>query len=173
MHQFADALRQAGANLGQQDQSLVSGFVKQAADGLESVSRVVADKQPDEMLRAVRDFGRANPVTMIAASVLAGVALGRLARASGEHVRAAKGEGGLASGSILGSAADVGAMQPGALSEGLETAKPGVAAQPVPAHTALADTESIGVLGDGGGLDGDDTDFADGPPASPRDEQEV
>ena len=68
IHQFADALRQAGENLGQQDQSLVSGLVKQAADGLESVSRVVADKRPDEMLRAVRDFGRDNPAALIAGS---------------------------------------------------------------------------------------------------------
>lgn len=84
--QFADALRQAGENLDQGEQSLVSGLVRQAADGLESVARGVADKKPEEMLAAVRDFGRQNPGALIAASVLAGVALGRLARASGERV---------------------------------------------------------------------------------------
>lgn len=85
--QFADALRQAAGNLEGGDQRVVAGLVKQAAEGLESVSRVVADKQPEEMLRAARDFGRQNPGVFFAASILAGVALGRLARASGERVQ--------------------------------------------------------------------------------------
>lgn len=83
--QFADALKQAADGLEDNDQSLIAGLVKQAAEGLESVSRVVADKRPEDMLRAARDFGRENPGVFLAASILAGVALGRLARASGER----------------------------------------------------------------------------------------
>ena len=82
--QFADALRQAGDNL-EGDQSVVAGLVKQAAESLESVSRFVAEKRPEDLLRSVRDFGRDNPGALIAASVLAGLALGRLSRASADH----------------------------------------------------------------------------------------
>jgi hypothetical protein len=85
--QFADALKQAAEGLEGGDQGLIAGLVKQAAEGLESVSRVVADKRPEEILHAARDFGRENPGVFLAASILAGVALGRLARASGARDR--------------------------------------------------------------------------------------
>jgi hypothetical protein len=59
--------------------------VKQAADGLEQISRTVSEKRPEELLDAVREFGRRNPTAFIAGSVLLGVALGRFARSSESH----------------------------------------------------------------------------------------
>ena len=56
--------------------------MKQAADGLESLSRNLADKDPGDLLNAVRDFGRRNPAAFIGGAVLVGVALGRFVRAS-------------------------------------------------------------------------------------------
>jgi len=56
--------------------------VRQAADGLESLSRNLADKEPGDLLNAVRDFGRKNPAAFIGGAVLVGLALGRFARAS-------------------------------------------------------------------------------------------
>jgi hypothetical protein len=82
---FANAVRHAGDELAQQDQSLAGRVVKQAADGLEHLSRSVSERRPEEMLGAVRDFGRRNPTAFIAGSVLLGVALGRFARSSESH----------------------------------------------------------------------------------------
>jgi len=82
---FANAVRRAGDELGQSDQSMAAQFIRQASDGLESFARSVADKRPEELIDAVRDFGRRNPTAFIAGSVLAGVALGRLLRSSESH----------------------------------------------------------------------------------------
>jgi hypothetical protein len=79
---FADAIRRAGEELGQNDQTMVAGLVGQAAEGLESLSRTVSQKQPKDLLLAARDFGRSNPGAFMAGAVLAGVALGRFARSS-------------------------------------------------------------------------------------------
>ena len=173
IHQFADALREAGRNLDQQDQSLVSGLVKQAADGLESVSRVVADKRPDEILRAVRDFGRANPTALIAASVLAGVALGRLARSSGEHVHADGDDPRLASGDTSSAYSENDPSQSGDLgSQGLEASQRWAGAKPVSPGDALTDADSLSVLGDPGGVEADDAGLAVGRPGGFGDDRE-
>jgi hypothetical protein len=79
---FANAVRRAGDELAASDQSPVSRIVQQAADGLESLSRNLADKEPGDLLNAVRDFGRRNPVAFIGGAVLVGMALGRFVRAS-------------------------------------------------------------------------------------------
>lgn len=79
---FANAVRRAGDELSQTDQSPASRLVRQAADGLESLSRNLADKDPGDLLNAVRDFGRKNPAAFIGGAVLVGLALGRFARAS-------------------------------------------------------------------------------------------
>ena len=79
---FANAVRRAGDDLEQHDQSPASRLVRQAADGLESLSRNLADKEPGDLLNAVRDFGRKNPAAFIGGAVLVGLALGRFARAT-------------------------------------------------------------------------------------------
>jgi hypothetical protein len=79
---FANAVRRAGDELGQADQSPASRLVLKAADGLETFSRSLADKDPGDLLNAVRDFGRRHPAAFIGGAVLAGLALGRFARSS-------------------------------------------------------------------------------------------
>ena len=79
---FANAVRLAGDQLAESDQSPASRLVRQAADGLESLSRNLADKSPEDLLNSVRDFGRKNPVAFIGGAVLVGLALGRLVRAT-------------------------------------------------------------------------------------------
>ncbi|WP_296594805.1 hypothetical protein [Phenylobacterium sp.] len=79
---FANAVRRAGDELAGADQSPASRLVQQAADGLESLSRNLADKEPGDLLNAVRGFGRRNPAAFIGGAVLVGLALGRFARAS-------------------------------------------------------------------------------------------
>ena len=80
--QFASAIRNAGDELAQNDQSVAGRIVRQAADGLESFTRSMADKRPEELFDAVRDFGRRNPAAFIAGAVLAGLAAGRFLRSS-------------------------------------------------------------------------------------------
>ncbi|WP_430419749.1 hypothetical protein [Phenylobacterium sp.] len=79
---FANAVRRAGDELDQNDQTPASRLVRQAADGLESLSRNLADKEPGDLMNAVRDFGRKNPAAFIGGAVLLGLAIGRFARAS-------------------------------------------------------------------------------------------
>lgn len=79
---FANAVRRAGDDLDQNDQTPASRLVRQAADGLESLSRNLADKEPGDLMNAVRDFGRKNPAAFIGGAILVGLAIGRFARAS-------------------------------------------------------------------------------------------
>lgn len=79
---FANAVRRAGDELAGADQSPASRLVQQAADGLENLSRNLSDKEPGDLLNAVRDFGRRNPAAFIGGAVLVGLAVGRFARAS-------------------------------------------------------------------------------------------
>lgn len=79
---FANAVRRAGDELAGSDPSPASRLVQQAADGLERFSRSLVDKEPGDLLNAVRDFGRKNPAAFIGGAVLVGLAVGRFARAS-------------------------------------------------------------------------------------------
>lgn len=85
MGDFANAIRKAGDELAQHDQSMAGQVVRKAADGLESLSRSVSNKRPEELLDAVRDFARANPAAFIAGTVLVGLAIGRFAKSSERH----------------------------------------------------------------------------------------
>jgi hypothetical protein len=83
LQEFARAVRHAGDELGRRDQTMASQLVREAANGLESLSRSVSGSSLRDMLGSVREFGRANPAAFIGGAVLAGLALGRFARASG------------------------------------------------------------------------------------------
>lgn len=82
IHDFADAVRRAGDELNQRDQTMAARLVSRTAEGLEDVSRTLADKRPSEMVDGLRDFGRRNPTAFLAGSLLLGVALGRFLRSS-------------------------------------------------------------------------------------------
>jgi hypothetical protein len=91
---FADAIRKAGDELGSRDQTFVAKLAGQAADGLQSLSRNLAGKSPEDMLHAARDLGRNNPTAFLAGAVLAGVAIGRFARSSAAHLDRNQGSAG-------------------------------------------------------------------------------
>jgi hypothetical protein len=82
MTAFADAIRHAADELEQKDQSFIANLVKEAANGLETMSRSLSDSSPQDMLAKARDLGRSNPAALLAASVVAGLAIGRFARSS-------------------------------------------------------------------------------------------
>lgn len=79
---FANAVRRAGDELAGADQNPAARLVGKAADGLEQFSRSLEGKDPGDLLDAVRDFGRRNPLVFVGGAVLVGLALGRFARAS-------------------------------------------------------------------------------------------
>ncbi|HVI33807.1 hypothetical protein [Phenylobacterium sp.] len=80
--QFATAIRKAGDELAEGDQSVAGRFVGQAADGLENFARTLSERRPEELLDSVRDFSRRNPTAFVAGAVLAGLAIGRFLRSS-------------------------------------------------------------------------------------------
>lgn len=88
---FADAVRSARDELDKKEMGPISGLVGQAAEGLESLSRSMQNASAGTMVESVRDFGRRNPVSFIAASVLAGIAIGRFAGASADRAPAGTG----------------------------------------------------------------------------------
>jgi hypothetical protein len=109
---FANAVRKAGEELASADQSPASRLVRQAADGLESLSRDLAGKEPGDLLNAVRDFGRRNPAAFIGGAVLAGIAIGRFVRASdktSERLRIGEEDLGLAEEDAFDGPAEMGA----------------------------------------------------------------
>ena len=92
MKALGGALRAASEHLANADQRTASKLVNDAAGGLERLSTSLKDKPLDHVLEEIRTFGRQNSGVLIAGSVLAGLALGRLIKSS-----AAPGETGRAS----------------------------------------------------------------------------
>jgi hypothetical protein len=85
LEDFARAIRRASEELSERDQTMASQLVRQAAGGLESMSRSISGASLEDMIDSVRRFGRQHPVAFIGGAVLAGLALGRFARASSRH----------------------------------------------------------------------------------------
>jgi hypothetical protein len=83
--EFAQAIRRASDDLNQRDQTMAAQMVRQAASGLESLSRSVDGASFEDMIDSVRQFGRQHPLAFIGGAVLAGLAIGRFARASAHH----------------------------------------------------------------------------------------
>lgn len=80
---FADALRAASDELSRSQPGPAAEMVSHAASGLETLTRSLHRKSTGEMVDAVRQFGRENPLGFLAGSVLAGLALGRFASVAG------------------------------------------------------------------------------------------
>lgn len=82
---FAAAVRKASDELGERDQSMASSLVREVAGGLEQASRTIHGKDIGEITQSVARFARERPATFLVGAALAGLALGRFARSSGEH----------------------------------------------------------------------------------------
>jgi hypothetical protein len=82
LEDFARAIRRASEDLSERDQTMAAQVVRQAASGLENMSRSIGGASLEDMIDSVRRFGRQHPVAFIGGAVLAGLALGRFARAS-------------------------------------------------------------------------------------------
>lgn len=87
---FATALHKAGDELGDREQSVAARFVNEAADSLSHVAHSIESTSVDDMMDQMNRFARRNPGALVLGAVLAGVALGRFAKASSDraHPRA-------------------------------------------------------------------------------------
>lgn len=82
---FTAAIRKASEELGERDQSMAAGLARQAASGLEQAADAINGRSVQDLTRSVADFARRQPGAFLIGAALAGVALGRFARASGDH----------------------------------------------------------------------------------------
>lgn len=82
LHAFAEAARGAGGRLKDQEHGIAARLVEEAAGGLDGIAHSLGNKPLDAIVHDVRAFGRRNPAAFMAASVLAGIALGRFLRSS-------------------------------------------------------------------------------------------
>ncbi len=82
---FTAAIRKASDELGERDQSMAAGLARQAASGLEQAAEAIEGRSVQDLTRSVADFARRQPGAFLIGAALAGVALGRFARASGDH----------------------------------------------------------------------------------------
>ncbi|WP_182086630.1 hypothetical protein [Aureimonas sp. ME7] len=82
---FTAAIRKASDELGERDQSLAAGLARQAASGLEQAADAISGQSVQDLTRSVADFARRQPTAFLLGAALAGVALGRFARASSDH----------------------------------------------------------------------------------------
>lgn len=85
LHVFADTIRDASDDLWERDQSLAARIVRESANGLERISRSLDEHSFADATRGLRSFGREHPVAFVAGGMIAGLALGRMLRASSHH----------------------------------------------------------------------------------------
>lgn len=85
LEDFAASIRKASEELGSRDQSMISNLVREAASGLEHASRSVKGASIQDITQSVAGFARRQPGAFLLGAGLVGIALGRFARASGEH----------------------------------------------------------------------------------------
>jgi hypothetical protein len=118
---FAAAIRHAADELAQKDQSTAARVIAEAADGLEGLSRSLAQKGPDQLMHDLREFGRANPAGLAAGAALAGLALSRFFKSSAVRRTGASGSApgpALTSPEEIGARADAGGPLPDRIEPG-------------------------------------------------------
>ncbi|GHC72424.1 hypothetical protein [Limoniibacter endophyticus] len=85
LRDFTAAIRKASEELGERDQSMAAGFAREAASGLEHFAGSLKGKNVQELTHSIAGFARKQPAAFLVGAALAGVALGRFAKASGAH----------------------------------------------------------------------------------------
>lgn len=82
---FAHALNAASDDLRERGQEFAADYVHQAADGLEHASKVMRERDVDQLIGSVEDFARHQPVAFLGAAVATGFGLARLLKSSAER----------------------------------------------------------------------------------------
>lgn len=79
---LAGALRAAGDHLAEKEDGAASRLIRDTAAGIEQLASSLQQKSLEDVIGEVRSFGRDNAGALMAGSALAGLALGRLVRAT-------------------------------------------------------------------------------------------
>lgn len=85
VHGVADALRSSARSLDEQHQPMLASYVKQAAEGLDSLSGSLSASSLDDMVRGVEGFARRQPGLFLGGAVATGFMLARFLKASSER----------------------------------------------------------------------------------------
>ena len=78
----ARALRVASDDLHDQGQSLVAGYSRHVAEGLESMAQSLSRRSLGDLVEGVEDFARERPVAFMGGAMVAGFALARFMKSS-------------------------------------------------------------------------------------------
>jgi hypothetical protein len=78
----ARALRVASDDLHDQGQSLVAGYSRQVAEGLESMAQSLSRRSLGDLVKGVEGFARERPVAVLGGAMVAGFALARFMKSS-------------------------------------------------------------------------------------------
>jgi len=84
---IAEALRSAANSLEQSQNRALAGYVDQAADQVESISRTVRERRWNEIVADTEDFARRQPTLFVVGAVATGFLVGRFLWAGGRHRR--------------------------------------------------------------------------------------
>lgn len=94
LDEFVQVIRRAGETMQEGDQPLpVAKYVSQAADQLDHFSTTIRESSTQDLLRRVKRFGNRNGTAIFGGALLAGIALGRFAIASGQNRNARRSSG--------------------------------------------------------------------------------
>ncbi len=91
---FASAIRRASDELNQRDQDIAARFVSHAATSLEDIANTVSRTSAEDVMSTMQGFARRNPAVFVGGAVLAGLAVGRFLRSSGQRPHQAAGGAG-------------------------------------------------------------------------------
>ena len=97
----ARALGVASDDLHDQGQSLVAGYSRHVAEGLESMAQSLSRRSLGDLVEGVEDFARERPVAVLGGAMVAGFALARFMKSSAGR-RSERGAGSLAETSQAG-----------------------------------------------------------------------
>jgi hypothetical protein len=78
----ARALRVASDDLHDQGQSLVAGYSRHVAEGLEAMAQSLSRRSLGDLVEGVEDFARERPVAVLGGAMVAGFALARFMKSS-------------------------------------------------------------------------------------------
>jgi hypothetical protein len=82
LHGVANALRQTGSNLRQQDQTMFAQYSNRAADGVERISTYLEEHELEDFVHEAEDFARRQPELFIGGAFTLGLLAARFLKSS-------------------------------------------------------------------------------------------
>jgi hypothetical protein len=86
---FTAAIRKASDELDERDQQSAASLVREAATGLEHLTQAMKERSVKDLAGSISAFARERPAAFFIGAALAGIALGRFARAHSPEPRRA------------------------------------------------------------------------------------